>query len=161
MAQQATSGQVIPSLTEASVGIVARDVLAESHDCHMDQSDGSDNDSSAKSPEVLVCAAADSTTPEEGPGLWIEDRRPTEVEGIEEHEEKEEEEEGGRQEERGKRHKGGKVRGRVPYCFRSPCEGCQTVSTSDSVKGCSPPQCGGECADSVGLPTKWAKRPRG
>ena len=114
MAQQATSGQGTPSLTEASVGIVGRDVLAESHDCHMDQSDGSDNDSSAKSPEVLVCAAADSTTPEEGPGLWIEDRQPTEVEGIEEHEE---EEEGG-QEEGGRRHKEGKVRGRVPLILQ-------------------------------------------
>ena len=112
MAQQATGGQVTPSLTEASVGIVARDVLAESHDCHMDQSDGSDNDSSAKSPEVLVCAAADSTTPEEGPGLWIEDRQPTEVEGIEEHEE-----EGG-QEEGGRRHKEGKVRVRVPLILQ-------------------------------------------
>ena len=117
MAQQATSGQGTPSLTEASVGIVARDVLAESHDCYMDQSDGSDNDSSAKSPEVLVCAAADSTTPEEGSGLWIEDRQPTEVEGIEEHEKEEEEEEGG-QEEGGRRHKEGKVRVRVPLILQ-------------------------------------------
>ena len=113
MAQQATSGQVTPSLTEASVGIVARDVLAESNDCHMDQSDGSDNHSSAKCPEVLMCAAADSTTAEEGPGLWIEDRQPTEVEGIEEHEE----EEGG-QEEGERRHKEGKVRRRLPLILQ-------------------------------------------
>ena len=101
-AQQEKSFQVAPALTEASAGIAAQDVQAESHDCHMDQSDGSDE--SATSPEVLVCAAADSTTPDDGgPGLWVEDRQPTEVEGIEGLEEKEEEE-GGR------RRKGGKVR---------------------------------------------------
>ena len=51
------------------------------------------------------------------------------------------------------------MRGRVLYCFRSPCEGYQTVSTSDSAKGCSPPQCGGECADSAGLPLNGQRSP--
>ena len=104
-AQQEKSFQVALSVTDASACITALDVQAESHDCHMDQSDGVDDDESAKSPEVLVCAPADSTTPDDGPGLWVEDRQPTEVEGIEELEEEEEEE----RKEGGRRHKGGKV----------------------------------------------------
>ena len=120
--QQEKSVQVEPSVTDMSADNIAQDVQAESHDCHMDQSDwlsSSDNDECAKSPEVLVCAAAGSTTPDDGPGLWMEDRQPTVVEGIEDQEEEEEEADGGGKEEGGKGHKGGKVREGVWHkCFR-------------------------------------------
>ena len=100
---------VVSSVTEGSAVNVAKDVHSESHDRHMDQSDGpsSSDDESAhvQPPEVLVCAAADSTTPDDGSGLWVEDRQPTAVEGIEE-----EDEDGGGREEDGGGHKGGKVR---------------------------------------------------
>lgn len=100
------SVQVASSVTEEAAGNVSMDAQAESHDCHMDQSDGpSSSDESVQSTEVLVCAAADSTTPDGGSGLWVEDRQPMVVEGIEE-----EEEDGSGWEEGKGGHKGGKVR---------------------------------------------------